>query len=317
MIRVRHATPDDRSRWLDMRCALWPGGPFVEHASEIDAFFAGRLRDPRAILLAEVDGRIAGFAELSVRPYAEDCDTDRVAYLEGWYVDPAARRQGVGRALVEAAEAWAEGLGCSEFASDALLENTASAAAHRALGFAETEQIRCFRKDVAPHARSTPEAGPIARAADTLIRHATLSDAEALAALVTELGYPTLAEQMRERLRTILPDPNFSTLLALVGERVAGFIGALIRPSYEADGLYGQITALVVASAYRRRGIGDALTAALESMLARRGAAIVVVNTANHRADAHAFYESRGYSFTGRRYRKALTETAASPPGRN
>ena len=43
--------------------------------------FAGGLRDPRAVLLAEVDGRIAGFAELSIRPYAEDCDTDRVAYL--------------------------------------------------------------------------------------------------------------------------------------------------------------------------------------------------------------------------------------------
>jgi aminoglycoside 6'-N-acetyltransferase I len=37
-------------------------------------------------------------------------------------------------------------MGCSEFASDALAENTASAAAHRALGFEEVEVIRCFRK---------------------------------------------------------------------------------------------------------------------------------------------------------------------------
>ena len=317
MVRVRHAHPNDRTAWLEMRCALWPDGPSVEHASEIDAFFAGGLRDPRAVLLAEVDGRIAGFAELSVRPYAEDCDTDRVAYLEGWYVDPEGRRQGVGRALVEAAEAWAEGLGCSEFASDALLENTASAAAHRALGFAETEQIRCFRKDVAPHAGSMPDAAPVARTADILIRHATMFDAEALAALVSELGYPTSAEQMRERLRSILPDSKYSTLLALVEGQAAGFIGAMVRPSYEAEGLYGQIMALVVASAFRRRGVGDALTATLESMLACRGAAVVIVNTANHRADAHAFYESRGYSFTGRRYRKTLTETADRPPSRS
>jgi aminoglycoside 6'-N-acetyltransferase I len=314
MIRVRHARPNDRAAWLEMRGALWPDGPPAEHASEIDAFFAGELRDPRAVLLAEADGRIAGFAELSVRQYAEDCDTDRVAYLEGWYVDPDARRQGVGRALVEAAEAWAEGLGCSEFASDALLENTASAAAHRALGFAETERIRCFRKEVAPHAGSAPEADPIARTADILIRHATVFDAEALAALVTELGYPTSAEQMRGRLRPILPDPNYTTLLALVEGQVAGFIGAMVRPSYEADGLYGQIMALVVASACRRRGVGDALTGAIESMLARRGAGLVIVNTANHRADAHAFYESRGYTFTGRRYRKALAEAGPRPP---
>jgi aminoglycoside 6'-N-acetyltransferase I len=69
-----------------------------------------------------------------------------VAYLEGWYVVPEARRRGVGRALVESAEDWGRAQGCTEFASDALLDNDVSAAAHRALGFAETVQIRCFRK---------------------------------------------------------------------------------------------------------------------------------------------------------------------------
>jgi ribosomal protein S18 acetylase RimI-like enzyme len=102
----------------------------------------------------------------------------------------------------------------------------------------------------------------------------------------------------------------------LVNGRVAGFIGAMVRPSYEADGLYGQITALVVASSYRRRGVGRALTHTVESLLARRGAGVVIVNTANHRADAHAFYESRGYSFTGRRYRKGVTEAPVSPTDR-
>jgi aminoglycoside 6'-N-acetyltransferase I len=84
--------------------------------------------------------------ELSIRPYAEDCVTDRVAYLEGWYVEPGVRRTGIGRALVAAAEDWARTQGCSEFASDAIIDNDVSAAAHRALGFQETVQIRCFRK---------------------------------------------------------------------------------------------------------------------------------------------------------------------------
>lgn len=70
--------------------------------------------------------------------------------------------------------------------------------------------------------------------------------------------------------------------------------------------------ALVVAAAYRRRGVGGALAAAVESLLARRGVRVIVVNTANHRADAHAFYESRGYSFTGRRYRKVLSASGTS-----
>jgi aminoglycoside 6'-N-acetyltransferase I len=91
-------------------------------------------------------GDVVGFAELSIRSYAEDCVTDHVAYLEGWYVVPEARRRGVGSALVRAAEEWARSQGCTEFASDALIDNEVSAAAHRALGFQETVQIRCFRK---------------------------------------------------------------------------------------------------------------------------------------------------------------------------
>src|SRR5881628_3243749 len=128
-----------------MRCALWPEGSESEHRDEIDRFLAGQLRQPLATLLAmNSSGDALGFAELSIRSYAEDCVTDRVAYLEGWYVVPEARRQGVGTALVGAAEAWARSEGCTEFASDALIDNHVSAAAHRALGFQETVQIRCF-----------------------------------------------------------------------------------------------------------------------------------------------------------------------------
>jgi len=86
--------------------------------------------------------------ELSIRPQAEGCHTDRVAYLEGWFVVPQARGRGVGRALVAAAEAWGRSEGCREFASDAQADNAVSAAAHQALGFSEAGQVRCFRKDL-------------------------------------------------------------------------------------------------------------------------------------------------------------------------
>jgi aminoglycoside 6'-N-acetyltransferase I len=130
-----------------MREALWPEDGAGSHAKEIAQFFAGQLRMPLEVLLAiDESGAVLGFAELSIRPYAEDCVTDRVAYLEGWYVVPESRRMGVGRLLIAAAEEWALAQGCSEFGSDALIDNDASAAAHAALGFVETVQIRCFRK---------------------------------------------------------------------------------------------------------------------------------------------------------------------------
>ncbi len=143
---VRPATPEDSAPWLKMRQALWPEGA-SDHPFEIASYFAGRLRTPLQVLLAFDDaGLPVGFVELSIRPYAEGCDTDSVAYLEGWYVAPEARLQGVGRSLIQAAERWAREEGCSEFASDALVDNEISAAAHRALGFTEVVQIRCFKK---------------------------------------------------------------------------------------------------------------------------------------------------------------------------
>jgi aminoglycoside 6'-N-acetyltransferase I len=143
---VRPATPEDSAPWLKMRQALWPEGA-SDHPFEIASYFAGRLRMPLQVLLAFDDaGLPVGFVELSIRPFAEGCDTDSVAYLEGWYVAPEARVQGVGRSLIQAAERWAREEGCSEFASDALVENEIGAAAHRALGFTEVVQIRCFKK---------------------------------------------------------------------------------------------------------------------------------------------------------------------------
>jgi aminoglycoside 6'-N-acetyltransferase I len=148
-VRVRPVTPADAPAWLRMRDALWPEDENHWHATEVERFLAGELPMPLAVLMAVDDAdQPIGFVELFIRPYAEDCETDRVAYLEGWYVEPAVRRQGVGRALIAAAEDWGRAQGCTEFGSDALIDNHLSAAAHAALGFVETAQIRCFKKNL-------------------------------------------------------------------------------------------------------------------------------------------------------------------------
>jgi aminoglycoside 6'-N-acetyltransferase I len=130
-----------------MRVALWPDATAAEHDAEVRRFFVDAAGEPLAVFVAE-DPRngLIGFAEVSIRPYAEGCTTKRVGYLEGWYVDPGFRRQGIGRALVRASEHWARSQGCSEFASDAEADNQVSALAHAALGFAEVGLVRCFRK---------------------------------------------------------------------------------------------------------------------------------------------------------------------------
>jgi len=148
-ITIRPATRRDAAAWLRLRCALWPDASESEHRAEIDRFFAGQALEPLAVLLAEDGaGAVLGVAELSIRASAEGCTSDRVAYLEGWFVVPEARRRGVGRALVAAAERWGRDRACKEFASDTQPDNRVSAAAHRALGFSEVGSVRCFRKSL-------------------------------------------------------------------------------------------------------------------------------------------------------------------------
>jgi aminoglycoside 6'-N-acetyltransferase I len=146
---VRQARSSDVEDWARLRQALWPAESADELTAEAWAFFVDDDTLLEAVLLAEgSDGTLLGFAELSLRPYAEDCRTSPVAFLEGWYVIPAARRRGVGKALISAAEQWARERGCHEFASDTELDNSLSAAAHRALGFEDAGAIRCFRKEL-------------------------------------------------------------------------------------------------------------------------------------------------------------------------
>jgi aminoglycoside 6'-N-acetyltransferase I len=149
MTTIRPAKQGDAAAWLQLRHALWPERSEAEHREEIERFFAGGAQEPLAVLLAEDGaGCPVGLAELSIRAYAEGCRTDRVAYLEGWFVVPQARGCGVGRALIGAAEEWGRSRGCREFASDAQPDNEISAAAHRALGFVDVGLVRCFRKEL-------------------------------------------------------------------------------------------------------------------------------------------------------------------------
>ena len=70
----------------------------------------------------------------------------RCLSIEGGTLRRDACRGGVGGALVRAAERWALENGYTEMASDAVLENTDSERAHKALGFEEVERAIWFRK---------------------------------------------------------------------------------------------------------------------------------------------------------------------------
>jgi aminoglycoside 6'-N-acetyltransferase I len=143
-VEIRRIVEADRAGWVRMRDALWPGS-FSDHDAETRDYFENQ-RDAPIVFVAENDLSVVGFLELDFRKYAPGCASSPVPFIEGWYVEPALQRRGIGRALVAAAEAWAVSAGHYEIGSDAEIDNAGSIAAHRALGYEEVERVVSFRR---------------------------------------------------------------------------------------------------------------------------------------------------------------------------
>ncbi len=148
-VHVRLGTPADADIVARLFLALWPDGVLAEHREEAALILAGTPPStlPLVVLVAETDDRVIGFIEVGLRSHADGCDTRHpVGFIEGWYVQPAHRGIGVGRALMRAAENWTRALGCRELASDTWIDHEPSQRAHEALGFEVVDRCVNFKK---------------------------------------------------------------------------------------------------------------------------------------------------------------------------
>src|SRR6266446_2876178 len=131
---------------------------------------------------------------------------------------------------------------------------------------------------------------------DLTIRAPEAGDIEALADLMTQLGYETRASEMEMRMETILANKNYATFVAVSEGKVCGMIGTYTCYTYEHNSPSARILALVVSDKMRGHGIGHALIAAAEKDLAQKNISRVAVNTRFEREEAHQFYERVGYT---------------------
>jgi len=153
---VREAVPSDATIWLRLRQRLWPDADPSELGAHVEDFFGRGSATVAVVFLAFDAHNAVGFAELSLRPYVPGATSIPAPFLEGWFVEPSARRQGVGRALIRAAERRALERGHRELGSDTILDNESAALAHQALGFREVERVRFFVKRLEPDGATVP-----------------------------------------------------------------------------------------------------------------------------------------------------------------
>jgi GNAT superfamily N-acetyltransferase len=147
---------------------------------------------------------------------------------------------------------------------------------------------------------------PDSQDVDVTVRGVESADIEALADLVTQLGYETRASEMEMRMEAIRANKNYATFVAVSKGKVCGMIGTFTRYTYEHNSPSAMILALVVSKEMRGRGVGQALIAAAEKDLAQRNIQRVAVNARFERKEAHEFYEKLGYAKNGFRLVKEL-----------
>lgn len=141
---IKLATIEHATVTAQLALQLWPDNDLEEFILNMEE----AIRNPKsAIFLAFSEEEAIGFAQCQLRhDYVEGTDSSPVGYLEGLYVVEHYREHGLAKDLVQACEKWAKTKGCTEFASDCELSNTASLHVHLKLGFTEANRIICFTK---------------------------------------------------------------------------------------------------------------------------------------------------------------------------
>jgi ribosomal protein S18 acetylase RimI-like enzyme len=147
------------------------------------------------------------------------------------------------------------------------------------------------------------------------LRAATPDDAERIAALFTDEGYPAGPSDIVARLERLGP-PDSAVVVAQSGGEILGFVALHLVPRFEHGDRFARIVALVVDAGVRERGVGHALMTEAERISAAAGAAFIEVTAGRHRAEAQHLYEAVGYETGVATYlRKRLGSGQPDAPG--
>lgn len=141
---TRRAERRDAGDLTRLASALWPDHNLAELSAEMDGILMG---DEEAAFICMYGDKPAGFAHCTLRrDYVEGSEESPTAYLEGIFVVPEHRGEGIASELLMRCEGWALEMGCAEIASDCELGNLDSERFHLRSGFSEANRVICFIK---------------------------------------------------------------------------------------------------------------------------------------------------------------------------
>ena len=126
------------------------------------------------------------------------------------------------------------------------------------------------------------------------MRPAQPSDAERIASLFTDEGYPAGPSDIVERLERFA-SPYSTVSVAESNGEVLGFVAVHLVPRFEHNDRFARVVALVVDAGVRERGVGHQLMGEAERIAREGSAAFIEITAGHHRPEARQLYESLGY----------------------
>ncbi|WP_240125785.1 GNAT family N-acetyltransferase [Thermomonas alba] len=143
-------------------------------------------------------------------------------------------------------------------------------------------------------------------ALDVDLRPAVLGDADDVARLLCELGYPCDTAEASERISAILANERQALILARRNGAVCGLVALDFMYYLPLGTTTCRVTALVVSAGAQGQGLGRALLKEAERRARAGGAARIELTSGAQRTEAHAFYRACGYSDSSVRFVKLL-----------
>lgn len=144
-----------------------------------------------------------------------------------------------------------------------------------------------------------------------VIRDGEISDSAAIAALLTDLGYPTTADFVESSLPRQLTHPDAELLVAVENDAILGFISLNFIPQLALTGDFCRISYFCVAPEARGQGIGAALEVAACALAQERGCDRIELHCHSRRTVAHRFYARQGYTESPKYLQKSVRHNSA------
>jgi GNAT superfamily N-acetyltransferase len=138
------------------------------------------------------------------------------------------------------------------------------------------------------------------------IRPMKRPDAATVAVLSAQLGYPSSAQVVADRLAR-LEGQALQAMFVAESTSIAGWMHVIGVRRLDSEGC-AEVLSLVVDEQHRRRGVGRALIDSAEAWARTVGFKRLRLRSGHHRVDAHAFYAALGFDVTrpGHTFQRSL-----------